>query len=221
MQYRWTDGTQSENHKTGKIPTAFPADATEAWESCTGCVLRDRRRTGTAHRPPQQATVACYFWTGATHLAIRRLAAAEQRGRAYTLERALAGRRGDARAVRMSQGGDPNACDRTTYRQWRDTVQALGLAWLDYTHFWRSKGGWLQGMAMASCDTWAEAVAAVQAGWRAAVHVDALQALQGTVAGIKYTLCPAQRKKGVVTCNTCRLCDASRDVVPIIVFLNT
>ena len=70
------------------------------------------------------------------------------------------------------------------------------------------------------CDTWDEAEEAVARGWRATVHVEGLNVLQGKTAhGTRYTLCPAQREKAVA-CDDCGLCDGTRKAVPIIVFLN-
>lgn len=221
MHWRWTSGVLSENRKTGKIPTAYPGDKAAAWESCEGCPLRTRGRPKIDNRfvvDPQHPT--CYFWSGHGHGVIRTLATAEKRGTDYSLSAALANRLVSAKAARMSGGGDPSATDPTGYLAMERAVRAEGLAWLDYTHFWESRGAWLKGHAMASCDTWEQAVDAVAQGWRAAVHVPVVEGKRGVVDGVDWLLCPAQRTRPL-TCNQCRLCDAGRVKRPsIIVFRN-
>jgi hypothetical protein len=217
LTWYWTDGRGSGNSKTGKIPTAYPADRHDAWKVCEGCPLRkDTFEYSTPDNP------TCYFWWGQGATVFPILTKAAARGKDYTLATALKNRLQSARAVRMSGGSDSSATHPSVYRQWYSQVKAAGLAWLDYTHFWKTRGNWLKGLALASCESWEEAHEAVKAGWRAAVHVSTLPELQGKHAGLKYTLCPAQRKgrQKPVTCNTCRLCDASKPVVPVIVFLN-
>jgi len=229
MQYLWTDGRQSRNAKIGRIPTAYPADRAAAWESCAACPLRHARPHRTMPNGQKRFVIeagnpACYFWNGNGNIAFSLPARYPHRD--YSLDAALKNRWRGARAVRMSAGGDPSGNAPEEYRSWERQVRREGLAWLDYTHFWRGKGSWLRGHAMASVDTLAEAVAAVRAGWRAAVHVASMAELpqgrpQGKLAGgIRYTLCPAIRKPGQVTCNDCRLCDASHAACEVIVFIN-
>jgi len=222
--YLWTTGVHSQNAKTGKIPTAYPADLSQAWESCAGCPLREVKRAQKGkrgfHSDPDNP--ACYFWTGQGRIGVKNMQTAQKKGRNYSLASALYNRLKSARAVRMSGGGDPAACDRVEYLEMEAAVRAEGLSWLDYTHFWKSTGAWLRGHAIASCDSWAEAREAVSRGWRAAVHVPErmLEERQGVKDGLRYTLCPAQRKPGVITCNDCRLCDATKPACDVIVFIN-
>lgn len=222
--YLWTTGVNSSNAKTGKIPTAYPADLSQAWESCDGCPLRSttRARNGKASFQVDPEHPVCYFWTGNARVAARNMQEAQERGKDYSLTYALANRLASARAVRMSGGGDPSSCDNAEYLQMEKTVREAGLAWLDYTHFWASKGAWLKGHALASCDSWDEARDAVSRGWRATVHIpeSTLAEKQGVKYGLRYTLCPAQRKPGDITCNDCRLCDARKQACDVIVFLN-
>ena len=89
------------------------------------------------------------------------------------------------------------------------TIRAAGLRLLSYTLFWHLRGAHLKGRVIALCDTWQEAREAVAAGWRTSVHVTELDPRQGKTAHrTRYTLCPAQRGKGV-TCNDCGLCDVA------------
>lgn len=224
----WTIGVNSRNTKTGKIPSAYPASTEQAWTSCEGCSLRSkvrpfRRIANRLQFYIDRYNPTCYFWSGLGRigtLMLQRYAAA---GKDFSLEHALSSCLVSVKAIRMSAGGDPASTPILEYRHYLRLARAAGLAWLDYTHFWESRGAWLRGSAMASCDSWPDAVRAVRAGWRATVHVPSLppDALQGKVDGISYTLCPAQRtSRKPITCNDCRLCDASRPIVPIIVFLN-
>ena len=220
MQWLWTTGKNSRNPKTGPIPTAYPANLDDAWASCDGCPLRGGRRRAPNTRSATKPE--CYYWYGLPAIGNKNVIKAAEKGADYTLNHALDSKRLTARAVRMSGGGDSSATTPKHYNTMRDSVKALGLAWLDYTHFWHSKGSWLRGKAMASCDRWGDAIDACRAGWRAAIHVPWLHRPKGTAYGYTYTLCPAQRTDlpNKITCNDCRLCDASRQKPDIIVFLN-
>jgi hypothetical protein len=245
--YLWTTGVNARKHhgKVGAIPTAYPLDLSQAWASCEGCALRDgkrRMRVRPAEKKLAREEPQCYFWYGRTTFIQPKMVQAYERGKPYSLASALASRLKSAKAVRMSQGGDPASCDPDVYNGMRDTVKVENLAWLDYTHFWASRGAWLRGKAMASCDIdksqrhlsapvrdrliWSDAIRAVKSGWRATVHLTKLPhkgKAQGTYRGTRYTLCPAQRTKAgkdTVTCNDCRLCDGSKKAAPIIVFIN-
>jgi hypothetical protein len=221
VTWLWITGKNSKNKKTGKIPTAFPADMTQAWNSCEGCILREgKRHIGTSDVLEPQ----CYFWYRLGSIGNKMIIDKWLTGKRYDLEYALNQRWKGAKAVRMSGGGDPSSTPPEEYFAMEGHVRRKGLAWLDYTHFWATRGHWLRLSAMASCDSWGEALRAVKGGWRATVHVASLKKPQGKYRGVRYTLCPAQRPvkagKKQVTCNDCRLCDASKSAVPIIVFLN-
>ena len=124
-----------------------------------------------------------------------------------------------AKYVRLAVIGDPSGLDDTELQAQEQAIRAEGLGVLSYTHFWNGRGAHLKGRAMASCDTWEQVDDAIAKGWRAAVHVDSIDKMQGkTDGGNTYTVCPSQRKEGV-TCNDCGLCDASKKAVECIVFL--
>jgi hypothetical protein len=125
---------------------------------------------------------------------------------------------------------------RSTVLGWHKTVQKAGMrGMLIYNHFWSTKGSHLLGLTMASVDSLAEADAAVDAGWRAAITIRSHKAPGSRKPQLKQTpewtgqnyttpkgrevvLCPAQ--VGRRDCNTCGLCDPlSHNRVPIIGFL--
>lgn len=210
MEWLWMTGRNSRNDKTGPIPTSYPADTAAAWASCEGCVLRAGKRYPGKRNPEKPQ---CYFWYGQAEHGMLKMQEAAARGKDYSLPYALAKRRKAAKAVRMAGGGDPATTVPAEYFGFESLVHAAGLAFLSYTHFWKSKGSWLKGHAMASCDTFPEALEAVRAGWRAAVHLkpqDLPERPVGRANGISYVVCPAQREDKNTTCNQCRLCDASK-----------
>ena len=154
----------------------------------------------------------------------------------YTLDYVLRHARRTAQHVRAAVGGDPNVFTRETVLSWHAKVQHRGFrGLLIYTHFFKTKGAHLKGLAMASCDTLAEADEAVDAGWRAAVTITSHKAPGANKpqlrkkpewSGQQYTtpkgrpvvLCPAQ--VGRRDCNTCGLCTpTNHNQVPIIGFL--
>src|SRR4030095_10237502 len=137
----WISGRQSSNPKTGPIPTACPADAEAAWQSCQGCPLPTRQRPSPrdVHRPQ------CYYWYGQGSLMLGRMRQAQARGRNYSLTHALKNRFPFVKAVRMSAGGDPSSTDPDRYFALEAEVRAAGLSWIDYTHFWRRTGASLRG----------------------------------------------------------------------------
>ena len=104
-------------------------------------------------------------------------------------------------------------------------ARSYGLDVLSYTHFWRTRGAWLRGKALASCDSMHDVYHAIKAGWRAAIHLPkshpVVQAKDGiTRYGDRFKLCPAERPNSKITCNDCGLCDPTRKGVDIIVFKN-
>lgn len=147
---------------------------------------------------------------------------AGESGYPSTCALALALRKLRGAYARLGAIGEPSAINPAILRKHIARIRKAGLRILAYTHFWHGKGKALRGQAMASCDTWSEVRRAHKLGWRSALHVPAawLQAhgLQGKIQGIRFTLCPAQRKAKVVTCSDCGLCDATLDAVPLIIF---
>tara|TARA_Y100001973_G_C5133366_1_gene298993 strand:- start:143 stop:640 length:498 start_codon:yes stop_codon:yes gene_type:complete len=152
----------------------------------------------------------------------------------YTLENALEKSARSARYARGAVGGDPSALTRDEVKRQQKVIKAFGLrGMILYTHFAESKGSHLKGLAMASCDSLEQADRLMAEGWRVAyvtpdyrepgsARHKALPEWDGeeiiTPDGRKGVVCPAQTKRGV-DCNSCGLCDATRDVAPMIVFL--
>ena len=170
----------------------------------------------------------CYYWQGQTQgahhsMRIRSLDYPMQYTLSYALDHAVR----TARYIRAAVGGDPNVFDRPTVQSWHDKAKAAGFkGMLIYTHFFNTKGSHLKGLAMASCDELAQADAAVNAGWRAAVTITSHKAPGAnkpqlrnkpewtgqqytTPEGREVVLCPAQIGKR--NCNTCGLCNATTD----------
>jgi hypothetical protein len=192
----------AENPKTGNVPTAYiGTNKTEAWDSCEGCALRESKD--------------CYAWFGS----VRMGQASMFRGYAlnpsrYTFKAAMANRSPSARMVRVGAIGDPARASHKTIKSIAKRVQALGMAFVGYTHHWREKrNSGLKLFLMASCDNIAQADEAVKAGWRATAIVPWNFAEKRfiTPGGTQAIVCPAQTKPGEITCNACRLCDASRE----------
>lgn len=196
----------SSNRKTGNIPHQFIGQTRqESKGTCQGCALLE---------------TICYAHKGTDAMAHASIIRAAQKGKDYSLARALAKRDAQARFVRFGTIGDPSGIDPEAYQTAEQACRDEGLGVLSYTHFWGSRGAHLKGHAMASCDSWDQAEQATSQGWRAAVHVPTLAQPQGqTASGTRYTLCPAQRTENRVQCNDCGLCDATRKAADIIVFL--
>lgn len=139
----------------------------------------------------------------------------------YTVKAAIKGAARSARMLRATGIGDIGRSGRDLADYVAGSVRSAGLALVGYTHHWREPAvadSW-RGRLMASTETLAEADRAVSEGWRATVIVaaDAPRTLS-TPAGRKVVVCPAQAAEDRgVTCNTCRMCDASRPG-PVIAF---
>lgn len=130
-------------------------------------------------------------------------------GLAYALRK----RSRAARIVRITATGDIGAHGPDVRDDIVSQVKAAGLAIVGYTHRWRderTRDTW-RGTLMAGCDVPEDADRALAEGWRAALVVPAdTPRVTATPSGHKVVVCPAQVTDGVVTCNTCRLCDASK-----------
>ena len=198
---------RSRNRKTGDVPTAWiGATQAEAKASCSGCPLLDDGR--------------CYSWSGATQLAAGSTRkSAERQPERYTMGAALAQRVASARMIRVTGLGDIGRSGRTLADEIVATAARVGLAVVGYTHHWREAGvaeAW-RGRLMASTETLADADRAAREGWRASVVVPKdYPRLGKTPEGRTVVVCPEQ-VTGRVTCNDCRLCDASK-AGPVIAF---
>jgi hypothetical protein len=213
------------NVKTGPVVACDVGHTlAETWASCAGCPMRPdawpRARGGS--RPE----VLCYAWRGRAAVG---LLASQKRLEAhpheYTLERALTDRLLRTRAVRLGTIGDPSAADPFEALASIDACRAEGLSVLSYTHFWRDRGAWLRGEALASCQSLSEADEAIDAGWRASVVLPpGVRKTMRTPKGRLVLLCPHYTAKDagrLVQCNDCRLCDARHscgDRIPAIGF---
>jgi hypothetical protein len=145
--------------------------------------------------------------------------------KARSIEAALRASIRSARYIRFGTIGDPSAIDPNLYDEHMRLARSYGLGVLSYTHLWRTRGRWLRGKALASCDSMHDVYYAIKAGWRAAVHLPkshpVIQARDGkTKYGATFKLCPAERERCKITCNDCGLCDPTRQAVDIIVFKN-
>ena len=206
MNILWT--ATSKNIKTGNIPTAWAGkDKTEARESCKGCKLLGN---------------GCYAWAGSpsfVHVLINKVI---NRGEERSLEYALRNRSKTAKSVRLTGIGDIGRCGKKQADEIVAKIKQEGLGILGYTHHWREKiveKAW-KGRLMASCESESDADFAVSKGWRATmiVNQDSPKSFK-TAGGNRVTVCPAQLRENEINCNDCRLCDASRDIVPIVAFM--
>lgn len=205
----------SSNVKTGNVPTAWVGLTKAACrESCRGCVMAPRDVGGDG---------SCYSHSGSpaiAHASIRKAAAS---GKDRSLTAALRNAARSARMVRLSAIGDMGRMAREHADAIVDTIKTAGLAVVGYTHHWREEApreAW-RGRLMASVGSLAEADEALAQGWRAAAVVpEDHPARSVTPGGATVIVCPAQVAEAAgrsVTCNTCRLCDASRPG-PVIAF---
>lgn len=206
MDILWT--AKSRNSKTGNMPTAWVGSTKEeAWDSCEGCSLRGN---------------GCYAWSGSVRMGHGGLLRAAANGADRSLEWALENRHKGARNVRLTGIGDIGRCGKDKADAIVERIQQEGLGILGYTHHWREESvaeAW-KGRLMASCETAEDADKAVAEGWRATMIVseDTARTFK-TEAGNRVSVCPAQLREGSIDCNNCRLCDASRDLAPVIAFI--
>jgi len=220
----------SSNRKTGNIPQQWVGSTYEQTrQSCAGCplLIHAKADKSASNKRAQKFGQACYAHYGFARMGFMSLLKRNAEGRGdYSLDFALQNRNVDAKYVRFGAIGDPSAINDTTLKAQEKKIRKLGLGILSYTHFWKDRGKHLKGRALASCDNWQDVEQATKEGWRAAIHVDArelellgvMQTSGATLAGARWSRCPAELKKA--SCNTCGLCDATRQVVDIIVFTN-
>jgi hypothetical protein len=202
----------SSNVKTGNVPTAWVGATRDACrESCRGCPLAPKDVGGNG---------ACYSHSGSpaiAHNSIRKAAAA---GKDRTLTAAIRGAARSARMLRYTAIGDGGRTAPGVAARIVEAARAARLQLVGYTHHWREAAvaaEW-RGRLMASVESMTDADEALAAGWRAAVVVPVDTPNRGTTPnGARFVVCPAQVTDGRVTCNDCRLCDASKPG-PVIAF---
>ena len=209
----------SKNAKTGNIPQGYVGQTIDlAKKSCEGCELIKK----------------CYHWTGSSQMGHGAMTRGYTKdSERYTLESALKKSVRSAKYARGAVGGDPSVFTRDEVESFHNEVKDFDLRGLIlYTHFAQGKGSHLKGLAMGSCNNLSEADAIVNDGWRAAAVLPMKMAgvkrfkdvpeYDGrkftTPEGKKVVICPAQTKRGV-DCNSCGLCDATKDAADIIGFL--
>jgi hypothetical protein len=197
---------RSTNIKTGDVPTGWVgATREETRASCAGCPLLDK---------------GCYAHSGAVALAAHAARKAAAAGKDRSLGAAIAGAARSARMLRLTGIGDVGRSGVDVAIEVASEVAAAGLALVGYTHHWRESAvsaAW-RGRLMASTEKLQDADRAVAEGWRATVVVPEDYPQRSTTpAGRPVVVCPAQVPSSRVTCNDCRLCDASRPG-PVIAF---
>ena len=209
MKMLWT--ARTNNIKTGDIPTAWIGTSKEeSKKTCEGCP-----QLGTGN-----GDTKCYAWGGMVAVGLKAVQDGFKRGLDYSLSNALRRRNKNAKAVRIGSIGDPGAVRLREYLSSVRSIRRQNLSVLSYTHRWRKlKASQWKKNIMASCDTIKQVDEAIALGWRATVVLpwDFKGKRLVTPGGNTVIVCPAIYTKSIglsddkiVTCNSCRLCDASR-----------
>jgi len=215
---RWT---HTGNEKTGDTPTLWVGeDLAEAKKSCNAveCPLRPKSEGGRGE---------CYVYGGTTAMAVASIKRAADNGKDYSMKAALSKRSVKAKAVRLTGIADLAASPSlVAYAVAAANVaKAAGLAVIGYTHGHAlPHAAPLRGVLMASANSLTEADKLASEGWRVAVVLPATPPGEKparttlTPEGRTVLTCPVLvRPDADLTCNACRLCDASR-AGPIIGF---
>ena len=190
---------KSGNTKTGNMVQIFilradqdPVAAIQSGADFTVC-------GDCIHRKQADGSRSCYVNVGQSVLSVWR---AWKRGvyvenpSTELIARALKGRR-----VRWGSYGDPSIIPADVVALWNEHADG----WTGYTHQWRQPWAqWCRGTFQASCDGFADYLAASDAGWRTfAVVPKNGEAFSGKQ-------CPATVDGSEATCRTCALCDGAR-----------
>lgn len=203
--------SRSRNSKTGNVPTAWiGADRATCLDSCKGCAFAPREIGGDG---------SCYAHAKTPKIGHASVIKAARRGKDYSIEAAIRDAARGARMIRYTAIGDGGRTAPGVAARIKAAARAAKLALVGYTHHWREEqvaAEW-RGALMASCETPQDADTALANGWRATVVVAKDHPARATTpSGAKMVVCPAQLSKRV-TCNDCRLCDASKPG-PVIAF---
>jgi len=211
MNMKYLCTATSRNTKTGNVPGISIGDTrADSIRSCAdvGCPLLHQKYGGQGGK----GKPTCYAQHGSPSFAHSAMVKASARGKDYSLATALDNAARSARMVRVGVIGDPAGLSRLDGAIIRSLVAGAGLALVGYTHGWTRKAAkhW-RGSLMASCDSLADADRAIASGWRATVVLpwDHKGRTFNTPDGHKGIVCPAILAPSKVTCNDCRLCDAS------------
>lgn len=111
------------------------------------------------------------------------------------------------RRIRWGAYGDPAILTESVVRD----LTAIADGHTGYTHQWRHNWAqWCRGLFQASCDSFADYLAASDAGWRtfAVVPVGAVPT--------SGKLCPATAPGSQAACATCRLCDGAKTDIHVV-----
>ena len=190
---------KSGNTKTGNMVQIFilradqdPVAAIKSGADVTVC-------GDCIHRKQADGSRSCYVNVGQSVLSVWR---AWKRGvyvenpSTELIARALKGRR-----IRWGSYGDPSIIPADVVALWNEHADG----WTGYTHQWRQPWAqWCRGTFQASCDGFADYLAASDAGWRTfAVVPKNGEAFSGKQ-------CPATVDGSAATCRTCALCDGAK-----------
>lgn len=195
MTARLTWAARSGNVKTGNIPTAWISGGARATCQAVRCPLYGK---------------GCYAWSGTPRFGLDSHERSGAAGANQTVQAALANRHKGAKIARVTAIGDvaPIADDVLPDLV---AIAEAGLTVVGYTHGWRIAPS-LRPFLLASTESATDADAAADLGWRVALVVPASTPDTGarTPAGRPIVICPAQREGRAITCNACRLCNASK-----------
>ena len=151
------------------------------------------------HRKQTDGSRSCYVNVGQAPLSVWRT---YKRGgyvdspSAELLARVLAGRR-----IRWGAYGDPSIISPDVVALCNEHADG----WTGYTHQWRQPfAQWCRGTFQASCDGFADHLAASDAGWRTFAVVPK------NGAAFSGKQCPATVAGSEATCRTCSLCDGAK-----------
>ena len=199
---------RSGNTKTGNMAQVFilrpdmhPLEALKTGADRTIC-------GDCPHRPrfsPEAGKVvrSCYVQVGKSVGSVFR---AFTRGRYPVYDPTLHSRYLRGRRIRWGAYGDPAILSPQVVRD----LTAIADGHTGYTHQWRQPWAqWSRRLFQASCDSFADYLAASSAGWRTFAVVPE--------GGTAYSgkLCPAVAEGSIATCLTCRLCDGAKQDVHV------
>ena len=193
----------SENSKTGDMvqvfilrPDVHPLDAIASGDDRTICGDCPHRRRWSDEL--SRYVRSCYVYVGKSVGAVWRAFA---RGSYPEYDPTLHARYFRGRRIRWGAYGDPAILTESVVRD----LTALADGHTGYTHQWRhSWAQWARGFFQASCDSFADYLAASDIGWRTFAVVP-----KGA-ASYSGKLCPATAADSQAQCLTCRLCDGAK-----------
>jgi hypothetical protein len=193
---------RSSNRKTGRMAQVYilradvnPLDAIATGADYTICGDCPHRRrfdpeTGRFVR-------SCYVQVGKSVMSVWR---AFSRGR-YPDWRPEHSRHLRGRRIRWGAYGDPAILRESVVRD----LTSVADGHTGYTHQWHHPwASWSRGFFQASCDSFADYLAASASGWRTFAVIPE--------GGVPFSgkLCPATAEGSQAQCLTCRLCDGAK-----------